>query len=296
MKLQFKTMLVTVLALLFAVSASAGMEKTRKGAVYVYDSGSSFGKIHTYRAPFKAAANTSTIIELSDRLIIVDFQLAEPFAREFRAYADSLGKKIDRAYLSHEHPDHWMGSIAFQDVKTYALPEVMAFVKAHGDKIIKKKGKPGKIPNFAGVVKPGTETIGGVSFKFSQYKEGESHNTLVIALPELKTVLLQDLLFSNTHFYLGNNTFDGWINSLREMVTEYKDYSWFIPGHGNPRTSKVVFAENIAYLEEVKKAFAGADGDAKKIEQQLLKTFTDYKCGFFLSFGLPHALNQAQKR
>ncbi len=295
MKRQFKTMLVTILALFFAVSASAGMEKTREGAVYVYDSGSSLAKIHTYRAPYKAAANTSTIIELSDRLIIVDFQLAEPFAREFRAYADSLGKKIDRAYLSHEHPDHWMGSIAFQDVKTYALPEVMDFVKAHGENIIKKKGKPGKVPNFADTVQPGTEIIGGVSFIFSQYKEGESHNALVIALPELGTVLLQDLLYSNTHFYLGNNTFDGWITSLRELATEYKDYAWFIPGHGDPRTSNVVFTENIAYLEEVKKAFAVGDGDAKKIEQQMLQKFPDYKCGFFLPFSLPHALNQVQK-
>ncbi len=284
-----------MLIMFFAVSAHAGTMSAMKGVVYVYDSGSGLGKVHTYRAPFKAAANTSTIIELADKLIIVDFQLAEPFAREFRAYADSLGKKIDRAYLSHEHPDHWMGSIAFQDVPTYALPEVIDFVKAHGDKIIKKKGKPAKTPNFTGSIKAGTETIGGVSFVFSQYKDSESKNAMVLALPELNTVILQDLLYSGTHFYLGNNTFDSWESSLKKMAGEYKNYNWFIPGHGNPRSSAIVFEENIAYLQKVKEAVAGANDDIKKIQMQMVESFPTYQCEFFLPFSLAIALKQPAK-
>ncbi len=297
MKSHGKQLIVSLLILLFACVASANgtTATTRKGTVYVYDNGSGLAKVHTYMAPYQAAANTSVIIELTDQLIIVDFQFGEIFANEFRAYADSLGKKISRAYLSHEHPDHWMGSIAFQDIPTYALPEVVAFVKTKGDTILKKKGKPGKIPNFAGVVEPGTEKIAGLTFEFSKYKNSESHDALLIALPEVSTVIAQDLLYANSHFYLGNDNFNNWINSLQKMQQQYKNYQWFIPGHGAPQSSPLIISDNIAYLEETNRAFSTASGDKEKIKAQLLDKFPEYKCAFFLSFGLDHAMQRPQQ-
>ncbi len=297
MKSHRKQLIISLFILLFACVASANetTSTTRKGTVYVYDNGSSLAKVHTYMAPYQAAANTSVIIELADQLIIVDFQFGEIFANEFRAYADSLGKKISRAYLSHEHPDHWMGSIAFQDIPTYALPEVVAFVKAKGDTILKKKGKPGKIPNFAGTVEPGTEKIAGLSFQFSKYKSSESHDALLIALPEVSTLIAQDLLYANSHFYLGNDNFTKWIGSLQKMQQQFSEYQWFIPGHGAPQTSAAIFSDNIAYLEAVNLAFSTTGGDKDAIKAQLLKDFPDYKCAFFLSFGLNHALQRPQQ-
>ncbi len=297
MKSQIKNAIGAILVLLFALSSFAVSAEThgRKGTVYVYDNGKGIGKIHTYRAPYKAAANTSTIIELADRLIIIDFQFKEAFAREFRAYTDSLGKPIDRAYLSHEHPDHWLGSIAFQDIPTYALPEVVAFVEKNGDNIIKKKNKVGKTPKFAGTVEAGVEKIGNLTIEFSIYKNSESHNALLIALPELNTLIAQDLLYSNTHLYLGNDNFDNWISSLQEMLKQYHDYQWFIPGHGDPRTTSAIFDENIDYLKEANLAFAHANGNLDKIKQKLLTTFPKYKCSFFVPFGTGIALKNPQQ-
>ncbi len=297
MKSQIKGVVSVMVVLIFAFSAVAnGAElKKRKGAVYVYDNGSSIGKVHTYRAPYEAAANTSTILELQDRLIIIDFQFADPFAREFRAYADSLGKKIDRAYLTHGHPDHWMGSIAFQDVKTYALPEVVEFVKAKGDGMIKRKGKPGAVPNFAGIIAPGVEKIGDFTMEFSKYDNSESNHALLIALPDLGTLVAQDLLYSNTHLFLGNDNFDNWITSLQKMEKQYKDYQWFIPGHGDPRATSSIFNENIDYLKEANTAFSTGGGDLNIIKENLLTAFPGYQCGFFVPFGVGIALKHPQQ-
>ena len=290
------TLVLVSLLLITATIGTASDIVPRKGKVYIYDNGNGKVRLHTYRAPFEAAGNTSSIIELADKLIIVDFQFAEPFAREFRAYADTLGKKIERAYLTHEHPDHWMGAIAFQDVNTYALPEVADFVKKNGEAIIKKKGKPGKVPNFAEIVKPGTEVIDGVSLEFTKYDASESHHALVIALPELKALIAQDLLYSETHLYLGNATFDNWIKSLEKIKSQYGDYEWFIQGHGEPRSTVLVIDENIEYLQEANMAFAEAKGDVEKIKEQLFSKYPRYKCRFFIPFSVPIALSNLQQQ
>ncbi len=298
MKHQIKLICTLVLLVLLAgvsmVQASDLM--ARKGVVQIYDNGNGIAKLHTYMAPYEAAANTASIIELKDSLIIVDFQFAEPFAKEFRAYADSLGKPIARAYLSHEHPDHWLGSIAFQDVDTYALPEVVKFVNDKGDAIIKKKGKPGKRPSFAGTVQLGKTTLDGLTLEFKAYDNAESQRALVIAIPQLGAILAQDLLYSNTHLYLGNDNFDSWIASLKNMKQDFADYQWFVPGHGPARSTASVIDENIAYLNEANVAFAATGGELSKIQEHLLAKFADYKCQFFIPFSVGIALKHPQQQ
>jgi len=292
MRITRKNILITLLVVFIMplASLSADMLKTNGGRIFVYDNGNGIARIHTYMSPFKAAANTSSIIELRDRLVIVDMQFADVFAKEFRSYADSLGKPIDRIYLSHEHPDHWMGSIAFQDVRVHALQGVIDFVRQNGETILKKKGKPGKVPNFGNAVTAGKEMIGGLTFEFATYKNAESADALVIALPELKTLIAQDLLYSNTHLYLGQDSFDLWIAALETMKKNYGDYEWFIPGHGEPQTTTGLADDNIVYLHEADKAFDIAGSDLKKIQEHLYGRFPDLKARFFVPFSVGIAL------
>ncbi len=291
---KFKFSIIMAIAVLFFLSTGAFAAAPAKmaGKVFIYDNGNGIARIHTYMAPFKAAANTSHVIELKDKLVLVDMQFVEAFAKEFRAYVDSLGKPVDRIYLSHEHPDHWFGSIAFQDAKVYALEGVIGFVKKIGPAIIKKKGKPAAIPNFAGTVKLGTEKIGGLTFEFSQFQNSESGNALVIALPELKTLIVQDLIYSNCHLYMGHDSFNVWISTLEKLKAQYKDYEWFLGGHGEPATTTAVIDNNIVYLNEANKAFDMAGGDLNKIKEYLFKRFPDLKAQFFVPFSVGIALKK----
>jgi len=82
-------------------------------------------RVHTFVSSFTSnnIANATHIIESRSRLVLVDGQFLSPYARKFREYADSLGKPIERVYLSHRHPDHWFGlGTAFSDTSIYALP------------------------------------------------------------------------------------------------------------------------------------------------------------------------------
>jgi len=84
-------------------------------------------KVHTYMSPTAMFANTSHIIELKNELIIVDGQFFAPYALELKKLTDSLGKPVTRFYISHDHPDHFIGfGDAFPNVKVYALAETKA--------------------------------------------------------------------------------------------------------------------------------------------------------------------------
>src|SRR5579862_532611 len=92
-------------------------------------------RIHTFISSFADdnIANATHIIESKNKLVLVDGQFLAPYASKFRDYADSLGKPIERLYLSHRHPDHWFGlGTAFSDIAIYALPETITFVEEHG--------------------------------------------------------------------------------------------------------------------------------------------------------------------
>ena len=74
--------------------------------------------IHSLTAPVQAFANSTHIIETPNTLVLVDTQFFLPNAVDVRAYADELGKPIDRLYITHEHPDHFLGSEAFDDLES----------------------------------------------------------------------------------------------------------------------------------------------------------------------------------
>ena len=85
--------------------------------------------IHCCTSPDDGERVNAQIIETAKKLVIVDAMLMRPYAKEFRAYADSLGKPIDRVYVTHAHPDHWFGIESFQDKDVYAFAETIEEIK-----------------------------------------------------------------------------------------------------------------------------------------------------------------------
>src|SRR4051812_32625135 len=78
--------------------------------------------VHSYMAPAEGDLVNSDIIGTSGRLIIVDAQLLLPYAKRVRAYAEGLGKPIDRVIVTHAHPDHFSGLEVFADLPIHAGP------------------------------------------------------------------------------------------------------------------------------------------------------------------------------
>lgn len=253
--------------------------------------------IHTFISSYEDnnIANATHVIESENVLVVVDGQFLAPYATKFREYIDSLGKPIERLYLSHRHPDHWFGlGTAFADTEIYALPEVISFIAKNGQDSIddhqKKLGDlaPKTLVVPQNIVKPGTETIDGVKYIFDRVIDTEIDYLLTIRLPELGVYIVQDLIYSGTHLYL-TSFMEHWIQILEKMLTS--NYELFLPGHGLPADKNEV-AKNIEYLAAAKGAYD--NGLKNKIFQKfLIERYPERKCPGIFAIYLPRLFDGA---
>lgn len=211
-------------------------------------------RVHTLVSPAPMFANATHIIELPEELILVDGQFFGQYGHEFRALADSLGKPISRFYVTHDHPDHYLGmGDAFADVKVYALPEIIESLSKAGPHELQEKQQhmgaliAGKLALPTEAAEPGEETIGGVKFIFERVLNTESPSTLVIKLPELGIVIAQDILYHNAHAFI-TGPVDGWKAALKQL-RENDSYDIILPGHGLP-ADKSAIDNALIYLDK----------------------------------------------
>jgi len=214
-------------------------------------------KVHTYIALNNSV--TTHIIESGKHLVVVDAQMSEECALEARAYADGLGKPIERLIISHAHRDHYSGlPLAFADVPFYALEGSLPNIEA-------ATGLDGN------VLSPGIKSINGVRYEFIQVLDAESAEQLVIKLPHHGVIIVQDLAYNDLHLFLGSTTFDGWVEALRSLQMSQHQNTVLV-GHGYP-TDTSVYEQNIIYLKTaqalVEPGIACADFQAEMVDRFL---------------------------
>jgi len=236
-------------------------------------------RIHSYQAPETAVFVNSHILETKSRLIIIDTQFLRPHAQQFRRYADSLNKPIDRVIITHSHPDHWFGCEFFRDADIYALQEVadqireggdammQAYAPAFGDAITDTTAVPQKI------IKPGTETLDDVTLAYGKADGAEAGVNLVIELPDNRVLIGQDLIFNRVHAFLRQNDIDPWLSLIRRF--QEKPYDIVIVGHGLPGNMQTL-VEMERYLTDAKSALA-ASNDIATLKQHLVGKYPFYQ-------------------
>jgi len=256
-------------------------------------------RIHTFVAAFTEdnIANATHIIESKDVLVLIDSQFLAPYATQFRAYADSLGKPIDRLYISHRHPDHWFGlGTAFSDIAIYALQETVDFIRENGE--ASREDHLGTLGDLApktivvpqNVARRGVEEINEVKYAFERVVDTEIDFLLTIRLPDLGVSIPQDLIYSGTHLYLTKD-FENWIRVLQKMLTS--DGELFLPGHGFP-AGKDEVAKNAEYLCAARAAMA--TGLTKSyFKQYLLARYPERKCPGIFDIYLPRLFDDASQ-
>lgn len=224
-------------------------------------------RIHVYTPPEDGFRVNSTIFELADRLIVVDGQIFQRFAREVGDVIDGLGKPIDRFVLTHNHPDHYSGfehlTERFPGVQLAALPEVRDYLARLGEQVLGvRRGIFGAeiatrvvVPDA--VIVPGELVISGVRFLFQRFDDAESEYTLTITLPDHGVALVSDLVGgAGDHLFTVQPHFDGWTEVLEKIRGDVARFGLrtLIVGHGAPVGPEALPA-NIEYLRVAKHAY-----------------------------------------
>lgn len=246
-------------------------------------------KVHSYLAPQQVFANNTHIIETTNQLVLIDTQFIMPMAKDYRAYADSLGKPIERLVITHEHPDHFLGSEAFNDIDIYSLQSVAGKIKAHGQtEIDEKKAQFGEAIASTFVVptalEPGSVEIDGVTFLFESVKNAEAEEQMVTKLPDFGVVSVGDIVYSGIHMILAGQP-PSWIAALNDLKAGSDEYPIVLSGHGST-TSPAVYDTNIAWLGKAGELM-GTAKTGKDFKDGLTAAFPDLGMDAAIDFVLP---------
>lgn len=245
--------------------------------------------VHSYLAPEQAFANNTHIIETANSLVLIDTQFLLPMALDFRAYADSLGKPIDRLIITHAHPDHFLGSEAFADVDVYALAEVGAKIEEVGQaEVDEKQADFGDAIASTYVVpmtlEPGTVEIDGVTFEFDVVMNAEAEIQAVTKLPDYGVISVGDIVYSGMHLILAGSP-PTWIEALENLKAESDTYPVVLPGHG-ATTDPSVYDANIAWLAKAGELM-GTATSGEEFKAGLMDAFPDLGMAGAIDFVLP---------
>lgn len=246
--------------------------------------------VHTYSAPEEAFFNSTHIIESANSLVLIDPQFFMPFAMDFRAYADSLGKPIERVLVSHAHPDHYAGLAAFADVTTYALPQTIATIEAVGAATLEeRRAMMGDVITDtlvvpANAIEPGEAVIDGVNYIFDVVADSEADFILTVALPDYGVLVIQDIAYSGIHLILAGNPVT-WIEALSVLQGNSYAYPVVLTGHGLPTTPNV-YQVNINWLLKAGELLATAE-NADAFKSGLMEAFPDLGMEASIDFALP---------
>ena len=245
--------------------------------------------VHSYLAPQQVFASNTHIIETANNLVVIDAQFLLPMAQDFRAYADSLGKPIERLVITHAHPDHFLGSEAFADVDVYALAEVAASIQANGQaEVDEKQAQFGDAIASTFVVpmslEPGTVEIDGVTFEFEVVTNAEAEIQVVIKVPDYGVVAVGDIVYSGIHLILAGSP-PTWTEALENLKAESDTYSIVLPGHG-VTTDPSVYDANIAWLAKAGELM-GTATSGEEFKAGLVDAFPELGMEGAIDFVLP---------
>ncbi|GAB4550945.1 MAG: hypothetical protein OHK0023_17470 [Anaerolineae bacterium] len=210
--------------------------------------------IHSYVAPEASFLVTGQVIETPNRLVVVDTQLLQTFGKDFRAYVDSIGKPVERHILSHAHPDHFLAANLFADFPFHTTAGIAEAVEAYiaggnvaGVAALIGESEVPQTPRLPEAkISVGEEVIDGVKFVYSVVNNAEAPEHLNIGLPDAGILVVQDLVFSNAHYFPGADR-ENWVKSLEALRTQ-AGYNLLLVGHGLP-ASLGALDEAIAYLQ-----------------------------------------------
>jgi glyoxylase-like metal-dependent hydrolase (beta-lactamase superfamily II) len=234
-------------------------------------------KVHTYTAPEDGWNVNSHLIELPTQVLVVDAQYTLTYAGEVLSYAKTLGKPINRLYITHYHPDHLLGAAAFS-APIYALSEVNKKIEQVGDRIAAEEHeKMGSVvplqaqrANYA--VIPGMVTIDEITMESIHLRHAETEDALMIGFPDQAILITQDLIYNRVHAFFAERAFDSWSESLR--ACQKLSYGKLLPGHGDPGDLSLC-DDTLQYLAVAREVLSVAS-DAVDLKRRMNAAFPDF--------------------
>lgn len=252
----------------------------------------------------KSLMENAFLLTSDKKLVLID-ALASASASEEICLA-IRGKKLHTIFITHGHPDHFMGLatilkehpqadvyVGSEEVKNdiiryITLATANGWLDSNTAMKIKSTANPmgfdyGKITvarnNLLDIGNGNTLSIENIT----QSAEC-SHNTILYS-KELNLLFASDLLYNKIFNWLGDpepHAIEHWIDILEDLKDRFgKQNALIFPGHGQQH-DQTLFDTNINYLRSFKDIL-GRTRDKKDAEAFFKRLYPDYRGEFLLS-------------
>lgn len=218
-------------------------------------------------------ANAAYIVTNSG-VIIIDTGSSLKYGEEMREYIESTtGLSIIKVFITHHHPDHFLGNQAFHDIPIASLSSIINAIQEQGDALNNNlytilgdwmKGTEVIIPTE--VVKPGRYIIGDHEIEIIALN-GHTDSDMAIFDHTTGVLFAGDLVFHNRTPAVANADIKNWLESISKL--EALNYKYLVPGHGPVTKDSQGIKQTREYISWLYRSFERALESGMDISEAL---------------------------
>lgn len=294
------------LSVVLSAALLLGCAKTRPADAPAQAPAAGSYEVEVFTSPEPAGAVNSTIVMAGDEALVIDAQYTKSGATAVADTIEAAGKTLTTVLITHAHPDHYFGAVIllerFPGAKVVAVPSVVAAMEATAPaKAAAAAGQLGDEFPGAPVI---PEPIEGDTLNFAGHAlpllvglQGDTEPVTGVVLPDARTAILSDVLFSGVHAWTADSTHESRVAWMEELdrLELLEDVDRFVPGHqvADAKQDRSALAYTHEYIETFD-ASAQPGIASAEIISTMTERYPDAAGGFFLQLGAKVAAGEMQ--
>ena len=221
-------------------------------------------KVHTHQSSPDAFYVNSFILEGNRSLILVDSQFVLSETELLIGKIKALGKPIAAIFVTHPHPDHYNGLASvlaqYPGTPIHATAATAAGIRETAEPKrdywtpIVGSNYPQAFAYADTEITDGQRIhIDGMELVISDFGPAECSDNTMIALPQIDSVIISDLVYNRVHPWIAEGRSSKWLAALDAARGKLGGASMLYAGHGAAGTPAII-GEQASYLMAIRDA------------------------------------------